>query len=85
MVCMNFCWICGGRGEAPEMQILMDVRSYLPSWGFASNAEYMVGTPQKIVTLCFWMFSGALVESNLGIRTIFAARLMGTFMLVVMP
>ena len=82
---MNCFWVCGGNGEAPEMQTRIEVKSYFPSSGLAKSAEYMVGTPQKTVTLCFWIASKALAGSNLGIKTIFAAKLMGTVILVVMP
>ncbi len=67
------------------MHTRMDVKSNLPRSGLASNTEYMVGTPQKTVTLCRWMLSNAAVGSKRGSSTIFAAKLMGTFMLVVMP
>ena len=67
------------------MQTRIEVKSYLPSSGLANSLEYMVGTPQKTVTLCRWMASRTFTGSNLGIRTILAAKLIGTVMLVVMP
>jgi hypothetical protein len=82
---MNRFWTRGGKGEEPLMQTRIDVKSHLPSSGLANSAEYMVGTPQKTVTLCFCIASKALAGSNRGIITIFAAKLTGTVMLVVMP
>lgn len=60
-------------------------RRKLPMLGFANSTVYMVGAPQKTVTLCRWIAVNAAVVSNRGSRTIFAPRQMGTFMLVVMP
>lgn len=85
MIFMKCFWTCGGSGDAPEMQTRMDVRLYSGSFGCASRAEYMVGTPQNTVTLCFCMVSRILVGSNFGVSTIFAAWVMGVVMLVVMP
>ncbi len=67
------------------MQMRIEVKSYLPSSGLANRAEYIVGTPQKTVTLCRCIASNALTDSNCGIKTILAAKLIGTVMLVVMP
>jgi hypothetical protein len=82
---VNCFWVCDGNGDAPEMQARIEIKSYFPNSGLVKSIEYMVGTPQKTVTLCFWIASKALAGSNRGIKTILAAKLMGTVMLVVIP
>jgi len=67
------------------MHTRMEVRLYLLSSGLAISVEYIVGTPQKTVTFWFWMVCMIFWGSNFGIKIIFAAKLMGTVMLVVMP
>jgi len=67
------------------MHTRMEVRSYFLSSGLAIRVEYIVGTPQKTVTFWVWMVCMIFWGSNLGIKIIVAAKLMGTVMLVVIP
>ena len=67
------------------MQTRIEVKSYFLSSEFARSAEYMVGTPQKTRHFMLWIASKAFDGSNFGIRTIFAPKLIGTVMLVVIP
>ena len=67
------------------MQTRIEVKSYFPSSELLTSTLYIVGTPQKTVTLWVSIVFKIFCGSNFGAITIFAAKLIGTFMLVVMP
>ena len=47
--------ISTGKGAPPDMQVLIEVRSKLPGFGWFTMAVYMVGTPGNSVGFFFVM------------------------------
>ena len=79
-------WTSSGRGAAPLVQYLIDLRSYLGRSLKLLMAAYIVGTPQKIVGRCL---SAAFITAGrsrgLGTRIIAAPRCTPMFMTQVIP
>ena len=73
-----------GRAAPPEMQYLMDERSYLSRSPLPLIAVYMVGTPGKSVGPRLCMVSSTCCTSKRGRSTISAAISTAMFIAVLM-